>query len=210
MDSDETERRRHRNREPIDYSPSSGAVDSEDAKQDQATDYATGRHEYTENKTFADEEIEVPVRKHQPEDDDPRHWNTLNELNRNFHCDNSDIRSEQRKHDAMNDVEMWGEQIGLTNHEIERAKLFVNKVTHGGKWRFGLETMILASLTLAANEGHRDNGTYPRSIRPSSGVRTTDGMVKAYRKIRDGLDLDKEEITSCRQHIREQAIHDNS
>lgn len=52
-----------RDREPVDRSPASSAVDPEHAAQDQSTEAQTGRHGYTENATYIGGELPSPSKK---------------------------------------------------------------------------------------------------------------------------------------------------
>lgn len=210
-----------RAREPLDHSPSSTACDPDHAAQDTTTTIQTGRHNYTENATFTKEDM--PAQSDQ--------WNTLNQANRDFYVENlggdenkdgdeKNIRSEQHKQDDLNDLAAWGSQIGLSAHEIDRAATMVTAIEEPIKRRHGIEAVILAALTMAANEGVDVRHTEPKIIRPGSlfgdestlsndnselddSEREFPSMIEAYTKIRGDLRVEKKAVTKCRDHIRD-------
>jgi len=100
-----------RDREPLDFSPSSTATDPESATKDQAEDYHTGRFGHTENATFAAETLEA----------ESDRFRSLNQINRQNHKDDEHYSTDQDHADLKNDARAWGRRIGLLDHEIERA-----------------------------------------------------------------------------------------
>lgn len=181
--------------EPLDYSASSAATNPEGAAQDESTSIKTGRHAYTENATFTKEPMEASSNE----------FETLNQLNRNFYADeDKQVGREQQKQDRVNDVAAWGEQIGLTSHEIERAATIVLTAEESFARRHGEEGMILAALTLAANESTSGRNDERKAIRPQSPISedTTD-MAETYEEIRKSLDVTTNTVKKCRKHLRE-------
>lgn len=199
--SDDKKSFRRKYIEPLDYSPPSTATDPENAAQDISTPMKTGRHAYTENATFATEEI-------------PSTWSnsprdSLNELNRDFIVGEDEegraqIRSpkkEQRKQDEINDTMAWGKRIGLTTVEAKRAAQLTTVPDDGKRRRFGVEAMILAALTIAANEP-----VVQRRLLRSSVPRLDDinkALIDDYEQLRDELEVDTHSVRRARESIRE-------
>lgn len=204
-ESYEDERLRKEQIEQLDHSPSSGAVDPEHAAQDQSESVETGRHAYTGNATFTKERMESQASsrdqknaKHVPQ------YSSLNELNRRlYEDDEKNTRSEQDKTDYVNDVQAWGTQIGLTGFEIERAATLVLASEDGWMNNHGAETMILAALTLAANESTPGNNSVSKAIRPQSPLVKHEDMADQYAMIRDELAVESRSVKACRNHLRE-------
>ena len=184
--------------EPIDYSPSSGAVDPEDAAQDVSTEMQTGRHEYTPNETYIGEEIESNSEK----------WDSLNEANRQIEAETDDPRrTKQDRVDDYNDIKAWCNQIGLTSHEATRAVHIFSQSEIGPRNHFGKDSMKLAAMTLAANEGHDQRNTIAKEIRPEVPLAKEDAdnwvLACDYRNLRKDLDVDADDVRSCRDHLRQ-------
>jgi hypothetical protein len=214
-ESYEEERRRRRHEEPLDFSPSSTAVDPEHAAQDTSEYVQTGRHAYTENATFTEERIEAPSSRKDTaapavsqftdsDEHDHSNWLSLNQANRNYHAnDEKNTRTEQRKQDFHNETKAWGRQIGLIDHEIERAITLVEASEMAWKKNHGIETLVLAAFTLVVNE----NG---KAIRPqhefsskNHELAETPEMAETYEEIRDNLGVMRHRVKSCRKYLRE-------
>lgn len=198
-DHPDNERLHREDVEPLDFSPSSGATDPVDARKDTDTEMATGRHDYTANETFT--RGELPAQSEQ--------WESLNQANRepivdDPHVDADGVTDEesrktrQRRTDARNDTRAWGRQIGLTDAEVDRAVRLVLLAEEGWRNNHGTEAVVLAALTLAANEPT----PVPKSIRPSVPVDTDPDLETTYDAIRTTLDVPREEVNSCREHLR--------
>lgn len=200
----------------LDFSPSSTAVDPAAAAQDQSETIQTGRHSYTENATFIRDDI--PAKSDR--------WETLNQANRDFYADETDnedegdhIEKERRKQDHVNDTVCWGRYVGLTDHEIERAASFVLDAEDAYKRNYSIEAIILAALSLAANEGQGERGTHPRTIRPEVPLMTstdnetvTDGLRDLrdnFGQLRDDLTVSRDAIHDSRTHLRQTVIYEN-
>lgn len=225
-----------RAREPLDFSVGSGAVDPSHAAQDVSTTFQTGRHAYTGNATFANETLpsarNAPVAwadndrtidgdSKPPDDDSSPPWNTLNEANRNFYADDdTDIKWKQREQDQINDVVAWGRQIELTNHEIERAVYLCRHCGPEGNQAHGSDAIVLAALTIVANEDH--GSAVPKVLRESmmsivddvdtstfedypipSRYTADEDMVESFETIRSDLGIDYRQIRKTRQYIRD-------
>lgn len=225
-------RRHHDDKDPreeMDHSPSSGATDPEDAAQDQAEDYETGRHSYTENETFVKEELpsaaddenrwadldDLPDRFIEEDDDGNEiihsKWESLNQANRWVRSDGGDNKTEQRKQEKIMDCTMWADRIGLTEHEQERAVTILFLAEEQTERHYGVEAMTLAAITLAANEGHDDKNTIAKEIRPENPLSAEledNGDARShpmnYLRIRDKLDVEPDDVRKCREHLREQ------
>lgn len=189
----------------IDYSPSSTAKDASDARYDEATESHVGRHEYTENATFAKETLETPdPDKRWAEDTDVAvPWQTLNQANRYYSTDpDTVVQSEQDEQDAVNECEAWGQRIGLTGHERQRAAGMVRAAGRGVRNEYGMEAVVLAALTLAANE----DVPVARSLRENGiDTDTPEKMIETYEDIRQTLDIPSDDVRECRKHLREVA-----
>jgi hypothetical protein len=186
---------------PIDYSPDSGATNPEHAAQDESEQMQTDRHSYTPNATFIDDYIEAKSNR----------WTSLNEANRQLEADgDDDPKTSQYNADNNNDIQIWGKQIGLTTHEIERAAYIFNQIESNCKRRQTLEAAQLAAITIAANEGRSDSNTQPRSIRPQitvpddAPIEKTPTMCDTYQHIRDTLGVAAEQVSAVRTHIQKQ------
>jgi len=199
--------------EPLDFSPSSTATQPSDAAQDTTEGMKTGRHAYTENATFAVEDIDAPsnddVRPTLPEvwdvdEDGASPYGSLNELNRSvFTNEDTNKGSEQDKQDYRNDAQTWGRHIGLTNHEIQRAIFLVDRAEKGYMNNHGATTIILAALTLAANETNGSSDT-AKAIRPEHALASkTPDLVDNYTSLRDDLDVSRQGVRTCRNHLRQ-------
>jgi hypothetical protein len=215
--------------EPLDHSPSSGATDPKDATKDQAEDMEVGRHDYTENKTFAGETIpsvadrdvrwtddeEIPDKyKRDVETEDGEtetyivsKWENLNQANREITNDDTDTRrNEQRLKQYKQDLETWGSRLELTKHEIERAHFLFEQTSNAERRQHGTDSILLATLTIAANEGYDRRATTPKEIRPQSPMTETDAdisnVVEEYTEIRDSLGVDAVDVRVCRDVIR--------
>ena len=187
--------RRQRRREPLDFAPSSTAVDPRDAAQDESTETRTGRHSYTENATFTKEPMEASSYR----------WETLNQANRDFYADDeTDVKQAQREQDWRNDVIAWGRQIGLTDYECRRGADLATAELNSGLGGIAKEALALATLTIAANESHP---VQPKTIRPSSDIDVedvdTEQLQDNYEQIRTDLGIDTKSVRSARQTIRE-------
>lgn len=183
----------------MDYSPASSAVPPEAAAQDASESVRTGRHAYTENATFTKE----------PMDAQSERFETLNEANRDFYADeDTNIRSEQHRRDYRNDTVTWGRRIGLTDAELQRAVDLVLAADEGVMNNHGSAAVILAALTLAANEGHTARTTEPKVLRPEHALAPAAGeagseMVQTYETIRTDLAVDRETVRGARRHLRD-------
>lgn len=202
-ESYEDERLRKEQIEMADHSPSSGATDPEHAAQDQSEEVATGRHTYTGNATFTKERMEAGATSEaQEQAEHVPQYNSLNELNRRLYDDDEkNARSEQDKTDYVNDTQAWGNQIGLTDFEIKRAARLVLSSTSGWMNNHGSEAIILAALTLSANESTPDNTSTSKAIRPQSPFVEHEDMADSYASIRDGLGVEPEKVKRCRGHL---------
>jgi len=189
-DTDPTDSRRHDPPEQVlDYSPASGAVDPSDAAQDQSTTARTGRHSYTENATFTKEQM--------PAQSDA--FETLNEANRNFYAsDDESVGSARHEQDYHNSVHAWGEFIGLTDSEQYRASHLLEQTSPESRNGFGVATIALAALTLAANEQ-----PWPKAIRPTVPVDSDSDLCDRYDTLLTELEVDPSLVRSCRQHLRQ-------
>lgn len=187
--------RLRRQREPLDFSPPSTAVEPSSAAQDVSETAKTGRHAYTENATFTMEEL--------PASSD--RWASLNQANRDFYAsDEKTVGREQQKQDYVNDTAAWGGQIGLTDHEIDRAAHLVLEADSGFHYNHSSAAIVLAALTLAANESRgtrRDTGKEIRQSSPMSD--RTPELAMRYETIRDDLGVSRKSVTKCRKHLRE-------
>lgn len=208
MESDETEEpnddqdsgcRRRRTREPLDFSPSSTATTPSHAAQDASETVQTGRHAYTENATFTKESMDAQSSDH----------DTLNQLNRDFFAnEETNVSTEQRRQNAVNDTVAWGQRIGLTDYECERAVWLLEQADDDMKERHGFEPLILAALTLAANEGIDERNTVSKPLRVQQVAIATfaddiEEMVSVYESIRENLDVAVSTVTDCRAHLHD-------
>jgi len=188
---------------PLDYSPSSTAIDESDARYDEHREVAVGRHDYTDNATFTDEEIPVTPddRRWADDTDVVTPWRTLNDANRYYTDDEDGVRAKQHEQDAVNDCHSWGQRIGLTRLERERAAGIIRAAERGVRNEYGMETVVLAALTLAANE---DDGVGIRSLRDNGiDVDTPESMTRAYEQFRQTLDTPSDTIRDCRNHLHD-------
>lgn len=202
------ERRRRRDEEPLDFSPSSTAVDPEHAAQDASEDVQTGRHAYTENATFTEERLDAPSANKSEaapavseftDSDEHEHseWLSLNQANRTVYTDDEkNSTTEQRRQGFRDDTEAWGRRIGLTDHEIERAITIIERTEREWRENHGTETVILATLTLVANENDK-------AIRERQALSSKNpDMTETYEEIRENLDVMRHRVKSCRDHLR--------
>jgi len=213
------------NHEPLDFSASSAAVDPKDAAQDVSESQKTGRHSYTDNATFTDERLQ----RTNPEcpgyadaidtddEDDPRSYASLNDLNRYFKVVEPDeksptttsLKSDQRKTDAQLDLQEWGRRIGLTVYEIDHA-LQLFKQTDD-EHRQNNNALILAALTIVANKEWSNipqKIIQPRRQHLADGfdsVVARDDMTSTFEEIRTGLGISTSEIKSARKYINKLA-----
>lgn len=177
--------------EPLDFSPSSTATDPADAKHDLGTDYQTGRHAYTENATYPAERMAASSSR----------WQTLNEANRDFFAnDDEHIESARRQQDLHNDVRTWGTQIGLTDSEITAAMELVNATAPGVRRNFGMETIILGALTIAANQAATNNYV-AKSIRRGGPTTGHTDLVDTYEQLRRDLHVDPSRVQRFRSWV---------
>lgn len=173
---------------PLDFSPNSTATTAEDARQDLGTAFQTGRHAYTENATYIPENIPAQSNK----------WRTLNDINREtVHDEDDHVESARRRHDRRTDIRTWGTQIGLTDPEIVRAIKIVEATTAGVRRNFGIETVILGALTLAANES-ATNATVAKSIRLDGPSTHNPDLVEQYESIRENLSVSSVRVSQFR------------
>jgi len=171
----------------LDFSPSSTAVDPADAKQDTATEYVTGRFAYTPNATYIGEDL--PARSNVAR--------TLNEFNReqDFNSDRT-LEPERRMMDLRRDIAGWGHQIGITDTEIKTAITIVMALPTGVRRNFGLETVCLGALTLAANMESPHGG---KSIRLDGPSTDTPELVARYEEIRTALGVSEDAVSDFRR-----------
>lgn len=173
----------------LDFSPASTAVDPSDAKQDLGAGYAVGRFDYTPNATYTDEDL--------PADSDAAA--TLNQFNREQDsASDEDMESPRRETDLRRDVEGWGRQIGLTDPEIHEAVRLVATTPTGVRRNFGLETVCLGALTLAANNGP-SNSYIAKSIRLDGPTTDNPDLVTNYEQIRDDLGVTQRRVSDFRR-----------
>jgi len=173
---------------PLDYAPSSTATNPTDAKRDMETDYAVGRFAYTQNATYTDEDL-------------PAHSElatTLNQINRETTDDDSHVESARRKTDRRNDVRSWGRRIGLTDTEITEAIHIVEGVPSGSLRNFGVETVILGALSIAANMKLGGNHTV-RSIRLRGAPVGNNAPVERYESLRQNLSVSQQSVSDFRR-----------
>lgn len=190
---------------PLDFSPSSTAVDATAALKDTATATATGRHDYTPNATYIGGEIggsnEIGL--------------TLNQLNRGWrHTDEPTPDEEtpkqaQRSRDRANDIAAWGDTVGLTDAETARAATLVAAIPSAVLRTYSVEATILAALTLAANEQHGSNTTTAKSIRRRGPDTGHPDLVAAYERLRADLGVDPETVTRARSWCQSHDITDD-
>jgi hypothetical protein len=210
------------NHEPLDFSASSSAVDADDAAQDVSEQQKTGRHSYTDNATFTNERLQRTDPAHaghadatNADEDDPRSYRSLNDLNRYFKVVESDeespttttLKDEQRKTDAQLDLQEWGRRIGLTVYEINHALRLFEQTDDDQ--RRNNNALILAALTIVANKAW--SNIPQKIIQPYrqhladgfDSVVAQDDMASAFEEIRTGLELTTSEIKSARKYINE-------
>jgi hypothetical protein len=179
--------------QPLDYSPSSGAVDPEHAAQDVSTSAVTGRHAYTENATFTAERMEA----------ESDRWDSLNQANRDWQSDGESNGSRQHAADHVNDTVAWGRRIGLTSTECEHAANLVLDADAGYMNNHGAETVILAALTLAANTAPDSRPEEQKALREESVFSDqTPDLRDAYEELRNDLDVTRGGVKACRTHLR--------
>ena len=173
----------------LDFSPASTAVDPSDAKQDLGAGRAVGRFEYTPNATFTDETL-------------PANSNaaaTLNQFNREQDsASEKDMETPRRETDLRRDVEGWGRQIGLTDPEIREAVRLVATTATGVRRNFGLETVCLGALTLAANSGP-SNSHVTKSIRLDGPNTDNPDLVTRYEQLREDLGVSQKRVSDFRR-----------
>jgi len=201
--------------EPVDRSPSSTAVDPEHAAQDNSTELRTGRHDYTPNETFIGGEL--PAARDDDNrwaDEDPEEvssYASLNQANRRITTDGeNDPRSEQIQLDYENDIQTWGQHVGLTSHEISVVKRLFQRVDETLREGYNSETVILAALTIVANEDDRTRQTKviredvtPIAEDPTTPAVCHNGMVENYEDLRKQLNITKRAIRACREHLQQ-------
>lgn len=172
----------------LDFSPASTAVDPSDAKQDLGAGYAIGRFEYTPNATYTDEDL--------PASSDAAA--TLNQFNREQDsASDEDMESPRRETDLRRDIEGWGRQIGLTDPEIREAVRLVVAIPTGVRRNFGLETVCLGALTLAANNGP-SNSYLAKSIRLNGPNTDNPDLVTSYEQLREDLGVRQRRVSDFR------------
>jgi hypothetical protein len=192
--SDDKKSFRRKYIEPLDYSPPSTATNPENAAQDISTPMKTGRHAYTENATFATEDI--------PSTWSNSHRQSLNELNRNFYADEgSHIETEKRKQDEINDTMAWGKRIGLTNVEAQRAAHLATLPTADDKRRLGVDATILSALTIAANEPVVRRRLLRSTVPDLDGINTA--LIDDYEQLREELNIETQTVRQAREKIRQ-------
>jgi hypothetical protein len=151
------------------------------------------------------------------EDGDSLERRTLNETNRNMLSGSEETHQEQlrRDHDRRKQLEAWGNQIGLSDFEIEQAKYLLDEIPDEIRMGNGDEAAILAALKFAANEDRGPEGQ--KILNPdkehiaevekeeldTDRVFYREDMVKAYEEIRDGQSITPTEIGNVRDAIRE-------
>ena len=173
----------------LDFSPASTAVDPSDAKQDLGAGYAVGRFDYTPNATYTDEDL--------PADSDAAA--TLNQFNREQDsASDEQMESARRETDLRRDIEGWGRQIGLTDPEIREAVRLVVTIPTGVRRNFGLETVCLGALTLAANNGP-SNSYIAKSIRLNGPNTDNPDLVTSYEQIREDLGVTQRRVSDFRR-----------
>jgi len=173
----------------LDFSPASTAVDPSDAKQDLGAGYAVGRFDYTPNATYTDEDL--------PANSDVAA--TLNQFNREQDsASDEQMESARRETDLRRDVEGWGRQIGLTDPEIREAVRLVVTTPTGARRNFGLETVCLGALTLAANNGP-SNSYIAKSIRLNAPNTNNPDLVTKYERLREDLGVTQRRVSDFRR-----------
>jgi hypothetical protein len=212
-----------KNHEPLDFSASSAAVDPKDAAQDASEAQKKGRHTYTGNATFTEKRL-VRTNPECPgfadaidldDEDDPRSYKSLNDLNRYFKVVESDdespttksVKADQRKTDAQLDLQEWGHRIGLTQYEITQALQLFEQTDD--EHRQNNNALILAALTIVAN---KESSNIPQKIIQPRRQHLADGfenvvarddMASTFEEIRTGLGISTSEIKSARKYINE-------
>jgi hypothetical protein len=148
-------------------------------------------------------------------------WRTLNQANRDFKLVDGDsgpetagIKQDQRDQDITNDLVAWGKRVGLTSTELERATDMIANVE--GQWltNLGHDAVILATLTVVANQGPPEYAGRHKILRPRrpcpddadvpDGHGTfvkTEEAVDAFVELRDSLGVTPSTIRECRQHL---------
>jgi hypothetical protein len=180
--------------EPLDFAPASGAVDEVHAAQDTDTGYYTGRHAYTENATFTNADIPSTW------SDSPR--DSLNELNRNFYAnEDKSVGREQQRLDEQNDAKAWAKRVGLTEVEGKRAAYLTTKVSAGTKKNFTATGVILAAITIAANEPVVQRRVVRSTVPDLDDINTS--FVEDYEQLREDLGVETLTIRRAREAIRE-------
>jgi hypothetical protein len=198
-----SEKQTDEERQRLDHSPSSTAKDPSDARYDEATDTQVGRHSFTTNATFTKETLSRPDpdRRWADNTDVTVPWQTLNQANRYYSTDpETSVGHEQNVEDCRNDCRSWGQRIGLTAPECRNAVGLLEEATRGTRNEYGMEAVVLAALTLAANH----EVPVVRSLR-ANGIEmdTPDGMIETYEDIRQTLDIPTEDVRECRSRLRE-------
>lgn len=172
----------------LDFSPSSTAIDPEDARQDRNTDQTVGRFAYTPNATFINEDI--------PAQSDIAA--TLNQLNRqDAHDSDTHTEAARRTGDLRRDVQAWGETVGLTDTECAAAVEIVTATPTGVRRNFGLETVCLGALTIAANQPTHGPHT-AKSIRLRGPDTDTPTLVTRYERLREDLGVSRQRVSDFR------------
>jgi len=182
-------------REPLDYSPASGATDPEHAAQDQSTMSQVGRFAYMDNTTSIGGHLDAKSDR----------WRSLNDANRDFAGgDGEDIHTKQRELDCVNDTRAWGHRIGLMDWEVGTAAQLVRDADRGYLNNHGSETVILAALTLAANVAPVNRPSEQKELRSSSVFAGQSPVLRDnYEELRKSLDVSRRGVKACRQHLRD-------
>jgi len=186
------EREIERQIEPLDYSPHSGAVDPEHAAQDQSTSNKTGRHDYTPNATFTEEQMPTSSESNR----------TLNQLNRRV--SDEAIKSSQRQNDRRRELCGWADQIALSPYEIQYA-LSLHDTIPTEVWSgYGMEAVALATITFAANITNKENDDTRKSLRRDyEENNATTEMVETYNEIRESCGVTPKDVVKARNAIRQ-------
>jgi len=115
------------------------------------------------------------------------------------HDDRPHIEQRRREHDRQNDVIAWGRQIGLSDPEIDFAVEMMSALSDGIKRAHGTDTLVLATLSVAANNM---GVTTVKSIRLHHGVDTGHTELTAnFEEIRSDLNIEPASITAARRDI---------
>lgn len=183
---------------PLDFSPDSSALDETDTARDTSQSHYTGNTDYRENAT----EIggDLPARSR----------DSLNDLNKEARPNGPNHDEQSKRHQKYReDVQRWGRFIELDDYEIERAVHLFEQAPLNGRRGNGIDAVVLAALTMAANE---DMGPEPAKIirrsaeaiakDPDTDLEWFSELVENYEQLRTDLGVSSSKIRNARNNIR--------